>query len=192
MGTHLRWCPVCGFGAVLPVLYGYPTAEGWEEAEEGRAVLGGCVSDGTDDAFRCDECGMGFDADGGPNVDRVRRGRRPDLPRRIDVSEEGIVLTGDGWSALVSADDVPGAVAAAVRVAVGGGPVEDWLARSGLEPDVVRHVDGMVILEVTGEEHTAFMRLAVRDAWRTVGDLQALVDLFADAGVGVMAVDVGR
>ncbi len=192
MGKRLRWCPVCGFGTVLPVVYGYPTPDGWAEAEEGRAVLGGCVIDPDGDAFRCDECGMGFDADGEPNVDRYRKGRRRDRPRRLEVSAEGITLSGEGRSVLVGADDVPQAAAAALRLAVADMPVEEWLDRSGLEPDLVRHRDGMVVLEVSGAEHAAFVHLAVRDGWRAAGDLDTLLDAFADADVPFVAVEVAR
>jgi hypothetical protein len=52
-------CPRCGSRDVVRVVYGLPTPELFEAADEGRVILGGC------DPFRwpthaCRSCGFGL------------------------------------------------------------------------------------------------------------------------------------
>jgi len=47
-------CPECG-AAGLPLLFGLPTLEAFEEAERGRLVLGGCVVPAERPRWQCPE-----------------------------------------------------------------------------------------------------------------------------------------
>jgi hypothetical protein len=38
-----RRCGICGSPEVVPVLYGYPSPQAFEDAAAGRIALGGCV-----------------------------------------------------------------------------------------------------------------------------------------------------
>lgn len=40
-GESMIICPKCGSVLVAPVMYGYPTCEAFELAEQGKLVLGG-------------------------------------------------------------------------------------------------------------------------------------------------------
>lgn len=39
-----RSCPVCG-ARMIPIAYGFPSGEMFEQAERGEVVLGGCLID---------------------------------------------------------------------------------------------------------------------------------------------------
>ena len=50
-------CPSCHESIVpLPIVYGYPAAELFEEAEAGRVQLGGCVVTEDDPKWACPSC----------------------------------------------------------------------------------------------------------------------------------------
>ena len=60
-----RKCVHCG-GAVLPILYGFPTHAAFEMAEAGKLILGGCCvpADGNEVAdWGCKECGQRYQKD---------------------------------------------------------------------------------------------------------------------------------
>jgi len=42
---------------MIPIVYGYPTSELWDDAEAGKVVIGGCVMDGASPSKVCRECG---------------------------------------------------------------------------------------------------------------------------------------
>ena len=42
---------------MTPIVYGYPSAKMWEDAEAGKVVIGGCVVDGASPSKVCRECG---------------------------------------------------------------------------------------------------------------------------------------
>lgn len=57
-----RKCENCG-GAVLPILYGYPTHESFEAASRGEIILGGCcMPDDFEELadWVCKECGLRY------------------------------------------------------------------------------------------------------------------------------------
>lgn len=56
--TNVRVCPECG-GKLIPIEYGYPSAEMMEKAERGEIFLGGCTPYMSN--YRCRECGLEFD-----------------------------------------------------------------------------------------------------------------------------------
>lgn len=47
-------CPVCGQpDAVVPILYGDPTIEAWQQSEQGLIKLGGCLITDDSHLFYC-------------------------------------------------------------------------------------------------------------------------------------------
>ena len=57
-----RKCQNCG-GAVLPILYGYPSHESFEAHSRGEIILGGCcIHDDLDklEDWVCKECGQRY------------------------------------------------------------------------------------------------------------------------------------
>ena len=51
-------CPKCKSNNIIPIMYGYPTHEAFEEAEKGNIKLGGCevfIGGGQPDRF-CKDC----------------------------------------------------------------------------------------------------------------------------------------
>ena len=48
-------CPTCG-EKLVPVIYGYPDSEAFEEADRGEVVLGGCMVGDFDPATACPKC----------------------------------------------------------------------------------------------------------------------------------------
>jgi len=56
-GHHHGKCPKCGSRNVVPILYGYPTAESIHKAHRGELYLGGCIVTGDDPQLYCRECG---------------------------------------------------------------------------------------------------------------------------------------
>ena len=59
-------CPDCGSAEVVPIGYGFPSAETFAAAEVGQIELGGCVVTGDDPAWRCKGCGSAFGQRGSP------------------------------------------------------------------------------------------------------------------------------
>jgi hypothetical protein len=45
-------CPDCG-GELVPVLYGYPSAEAFKAAQRGELALGGCCVTDDDPNWQC-------------------------------------------------------------------------------------------------------------------------------------------
>lgn len=54
-------CPQCG-GAPVPIVYGLPGPELFEEAERGEVALGGCVVWPDRPLWRCTACGSDIGA----------------------------------------------------------------------------------------------------------------------------------
>lgn len=50
-------CPQCGNATVLPIVYGMPGPELWEEAQQGKVLLGGCCIGPFEPDHQCTECG---------------------------------------------------------------------------------------------------------------------------------------
>jgi len=52
-----RICPTCRkFVIPIPIAYGYPSHDLFEDADAGRVQLGGCVVTGDDPEWACPEC----------------------------------------------------------------------------------------------------------------------------------------
>ncbi|MEY2767039.1 MAG: hypothetical protein RI912_702 [Actinomycetota bacterium] len=49
-------CPQCGKTTVLPIAYGMPGPELWEESRRGRVILGGCMIMPFNARHRCTSC----------------------------------------------------------------------------------------------------------------------------------------
>ena len=60
-----RICPYCGSDRVIPIVYGYPSMETFEEADKGNIKLGGCVvsMDGSDYIAYCKDCDASWSED---------------------------------------------------------------------------------------------------------------------------------
>lgn len=50
-------CPACGSRERVPIVFGYPGSEMFEDSEKGKIVLGGCVVGGDDPTWHCSACG---------------------------------------------------------------------------------------------------------------------------------------
>lgn len=48
-------CATCGL-PMVPIVYGFPTEETFEEADKGNVVLGGCIIDFDDPQWACLLC----------------------------------------------------------------------------------------------------------------------------------------
>ena len=53
-------CPACGALAMVRILYGRPSRQGFEAAERGEVVLGGCVVSRESPLFACTACHARF------------------------------------------------------------------------------------------------------------------------------------
>jgi hypothetical protein len=53
-------CAACGSSDVIPILYGLPVPEVYEESERGEIELGGCCIGPGDPAWRCRACDEAF------------------------------------------------------------------------------------------------------------------------------------
>jgi hypothetical protein len=53
-------CSNCGSKDILPIVYGLPAPETFEEAEKGLIKLGGCVIFDNDPSWECNDCGVQF------------------------------------------------------------------------------------------------------------------------------------
>jgi hypothetical protein len=53
-------CSACGASDVIPILYGYPGAQMWEQVERGKAQLGGCCIVPNSPVWRCRACDEAF------------------------------------------------------------------------------------------------------------------------------------
>jgi endogenous inhibitor of DNA gyrase (YacG/DUF329 family) len=58
-----RTCPSCAAEVTpVPIVYGYPTVDAFEEADAGRLHLGGCIVTDDDPEFACPACGAALPA----------------------------------------------------------------------------------------------------------------------------------
>ncbi len=57
-------CPKClSEDSVVPIVYGYPGSDMWEEQERGKIELGGCViAEGAPD-YHCNKCKYEWEED---------------------------------------------------------------------------------------------------------------------------------
>jgi hypothetical protein len=56
-------CPQCGSADAVPIAYGLPSFDMFEEAERGEVALGGCIVSGNDPAWQCTSCKQRFGAE---------------------------------------------------------------------------------------------------------------------------------
>ncbi len=58
------YCPKCNSRNIIPIIYGYPTHEMFEESDNGECILGGCCivpyeeSENSFDQYHCKDCGF--------------------------------------------------------------------------------------------------------------------------------------
>ena len=53
-------CPKCGSNEYIPIVYGYPSSEGFKKAQKGEIILAGCCVFGDDPTRRCKKCGNSY------------------------------------------------------------------------------------------------------------------------------------
>ncbi|MGG7145301.1 hypothetical protein ACQPVA_00780 [Clostridium butyricum] len=59
-----KLCPKCGSEKIIPILYGYPTKEMFEDSDNDECILGGCCIASTEEVenllnkYHCRECGF--------------------------------------------------------------------------------------------------------------------------------------
>ncbi|MDO5516778.1 MAG: hypothetical protein Q4F66_04435 [Clostridium sp.] len=59
-----RHCPKCNSEDIIPIIYGYPDNEMFEESDNDKCILGGCcispheVDDKSLDKHHCKNCGF--------------------------------------------------------------------------------------------------------------------------------------
>ncbi len=53
-------CPDCHSSDVVPILYGYPSAEAFEAAARGELIIGGANIDADNPRWGCRICGRRF------------------------------------------------------------------------------------------------------------------------------------
>ncbi len=51
-----KCCPACGAEQVVPILYGLPTLEAFEQAQRGELELGGCCVTFNAPIWHCKAC----------------------------------------------------------------------------------------------------------------------------------------
>jgi hypothetical protein len=56
MAINYKICPQCGSKNALKIIYGYPSHELFEEAEQGKVMLGGCCISEDSPEFACRDC----------------------------------------------------------------------------------------------------------------------------------------
>jgi hypothetical protein len=61
-----RVCPECGREDSIPLIYGMPGSEDFQQAERGLVALGGCLMPGEPPAFVCRTCDLEWGSETDP------------------------------------------------------------------------------------------------------------------------------
>ena len=87
-----RVCPRCGQEDSVPMIYGLPSSQDQELAEQGRFVLGGCMMPEHPAAFVCRACGLEWGSESDPTTDEQT------LAELLGVTYPDVVRAlGIGW-----------------------------------------------------------------------------------------------
>ncbi|MGY1986914.1 hypothetical protein ACI792_11870 [Blastococcus sp. SYSU DS0669] len=109
-----RVCPGCGREDSVPLVYGLPGGDLFEQAERGQVALGGCLVPGEMEAFLCRSCDMAWGSESDPTADEA------ELAGLLDVEHlELFRALGTGWRREDAADGQDG-----VRWFVSGEPAQ--------------------------------------------------------------------
>ncbi|WP_346619239.1 hypothetical protein [Blastococcus montanus] len=109
-----RVCPGCGREDSIPVVYGLPGGDIFEQAEHGRVALGGCLVMEEQPAFVCRSCDLEWGSESDPTADAA------ELAGLLDVEHTDLVRAlGTGWRREGAADGPDG-----VRWFVSGEPAQ--------------------------------------------------------------------
>ncbi|WP_347057379.1 hypothetical protein ABC795_11790 [Blastococcus sp. HT6-30] len=109
-----RVCPGCGREDSIPLVYGTPGADLFEQAESGRVALGGCLMPEETAAFVCRSCDLAWGNESDPTADEAT------LAGLLDVGHAELVRAlGAGWRREGVADGQDG-----VRWFVSGEPAQ--------------------------------------------------------------------
>ena len=58
-GVYMK-CPKCGSEEIIPIVYGYPTKELFDQSKKGEVIIGGCCIVGEVPNRHCKNCGEEF------------------------------------------------------------------------------------------------------------------------------------
>ncbi|MGY2065626.1 hypothetical protein [Blastococcus sp. SYSU DS0619] len=109
-----RVCPGCGREDSVPVVYGLPGFDLFEQSESGRVALGGCLVMDEPAAFACRTCGLEWGDESDPTVEEA------ELAGLLDVGHAELVRAlGAGWRRESAVDGSDG-----VRWFVSGEPAQ--------------------------------------------------------------------
>ncbi|MDP5184414.1 hypothetical protein QOZ88_17400 [Blastococcus sp. BMG 814] len=109
-----RVCPRCGRENSIPLVYGLPGSDLFEQAESGRVALGGCLVMDEQPAFVCRSCDLAWGDESDPTADEA------ELAGLLDVEYCDVVRAlGTGWRRESAADGQDG-----VRWFVSGEPAQ--------------------------------------------------------------------
>ena len=59
-----RFCPKCNSNNIIPIIYGYPTQEMFQDSDNDKCILGGCCiaadeeTEKSLDKYHCKDCGF--------------------------------------------------------------------------------------------------------------------------------------
>ncbi len=170
-----RWCPVCENRGV-PIVWGYPSRDLMQLADEGRVILAGCTPIGIHPSHGCASCGSEFIAS-----ERIYRrevhddevlgigvwphGRRP---VRVEDHDQGwtVVIAGAGSmlvdleAARIFFDDVFEGMSA--------WQMADWARRRGFDAVVGPGQAGGWELSIRDQFNTLALTL-IKTWWRALG-----------------------
>ncbi|MGY1846984.1 hypothetical protein [Blastococcus sp. SYSU DS1021] len=107
-------CPGCGREDSIPLVYGLPGSDLFEQAGSGRVALGGCLVMDEQTAFVCRSCGLEWGRESDPTAGEA------ELAGLLDVEYVELVRAlGAGWRRESAADGPDG-----VRCFVSGEPAQ--------------------------------------------------------------------
>ncbi|WP_104526011.1 hypothetical protein [Blastococcus atacamensis] len=87
-----RVCPGCGEENSIPLIYGMPGAEDFQQAERGVVALGGCLMPEDVAAFVCRSCDLSWGSEADPTADEA------ELAGLLGVEHADVVRAlGSGW-----------------------------------------------------------------------------------------------
>lgn len=87
-----RICPGCGRENSVPLVYGMPGAEDFQQAEQGGVALGGCLMPAEPAAFVCRSCDLAWGSESDPTADEA------ELAELFGVGYDAVVRAlGTGW-----------------------------------------------------------------------------------------------
>ena len=174
LSESTRWCPVCE-GRGLPIVWGHPSDEHQEMAEQGRVILAGVVVAGMHPSHVCIECAAEFIASSRiyqreyAGTDIYGIGVWPHGRRSVRIES-----VDHGWTVLVAGQGSMLIDRHAMKVFPSDvfedkwpWEVEEWAARRGFVVDVRPEDEGWAIQVIEGGGF--FELMLIKTWWRSHG-----------------------